>query len=158
MLSTDTDPHAEARPPALRPRLIYVMNQLNLMVRKTLDERLKPFQLGSLQYTILTRIRDRDGISSAELSRRFFVTPQTMNEAVAALEQRGLIQRSESETNRRVLRARVTAEGLKLLKRCDAIADGIEAEVFGTLSEVDQRHLHAMLQAQLLRLERRNAE
>jgi len=131
--------------PTLRPRLIYLINNLNLLLRRMLDERLKPHNLGGLQYTILTLIRDRDGISSAELSRRFFVTPQTMNESVTALERRGLIVRTESEANRRILIARVLPEGLALLETCDRIADQVEAEVFADLLPDQRQMLHDRL-------------
>ena len=140
------------RSKSARPRLIYLVNNLNLLVRRMLDERLKPHNLGGLQYTILTLIRDRDGISSAELSRRFFVTPQTMNESVTGLERRGLIARTESETNRRILIARVLPEGLALLETCDKIADEVEAEVFGDLPADKQDVLHDLLRDRIGRL------
>lgn len=123
-------------------------------MRKQLDERLKAYGLGSLQYTILTLIRDRDGISSAELSRRFFVTPQTMNESVTALERRGLIARTESEANKRILIARVLPEGLDLLKACDRIADEIEAGVFADLPPAQRAALHQTLRAEIDRITR----
>lgn len=141
-------------PAPLRPRLIYLINNLNLLVRKALDERLRAHNLGSLQYTILTLIRDRDGISSAELSRRFFVTPQTMNESVTGLERRGLIARTESEANKRILIARVLPEGLALLTECDRIADEIEAEVLTDIPEAERARLHATLRAQIARIAR----
>lgn len=123
------------------------------MIRKTLDERLKPHGLGGLQYTILTLVRDRDGISSAELSRRFFVTPQTMNETVNGLERRGLIQRRESPENRRILQARVTEAGRDLLALCDPIADAIEDEVFGPLDPATRDSLHEALAGRLAALQ-----
>jgi DNA-binding MarR family transcriptional regulator len=138
-------PHRGRSRAAQRPRLIYLMNQLNLMIRKALDDRLRPHQLGGLQYTILALVRDREGISSAELSRRFFVTPQTMNESVASLEKRGLIERSESETNKRILNSRVTDEGRALLEICDAIADEVEKDVFGSMSTDERGELNAIL-------------
>lgn len=137
---------------ALKPRLIYLLNNLNMLARKALDERLKAHQLGGLQYTILTLVRDREGISSAELSRRFFVTPQTMNESVTGLERRGLIARSESEANKRILCARITDEGRALLADCDAIANAVETEVFGTLPPEDLATLHRILRDQLHRM------
>ncbi len=138
-----------ADPAALRPRLIYLLNNLNMLARKTLDERLKAHQLGGLQYTILALVRDREGISSAELSRRFFVTPQTMNESVTALERRGLIARSESEANKRILNSRITDAGRALLEQCDAIADEVEREVFGALPPADQKTLQTLLRDRL---------
>ena len=130
---------------ALRPRIIYLLNYLNMIVRRRLDERLRTHDLGGLQYTILSLVRDREGISSAELSRRFFVTPQTMNETVAGLERRGLIIRFESAANRRILEAHVTEAGRTLLQTCDHIADEVEHDAFGALPEADRHRLHALL-------------
>ena len=135
--------------PPRRPRTIYLLNQLNLMVRRLLDDKLRPHGLAGLQYTILTLVRDRGGLSSAELSRRFFVTPQTMNESVAALERRGLLLRRESETNRRILIAEVTAEAEQLLITCDALADEVEREVFGGIDPRDAEALHELLAARI---------
>jgi DNA-binding MarR family transcriptional regulator len=149
-----TSPRAEA----LRPRLIYLMNHVNMIVRKMLDTRLAPHGLNGLQYTILTLVRDREGISSAELSRRFFVTPQTMNESVAGLERRGLIERRENSANRRVLGTRVTAAGRALLRTCDRIADAVEAEVFGVLGPGARSELHALLRGRLRELAARDED
>lgn len=143
-------------PARLRPRLIYLMNHVNMLVRKMLDERLAPHDLNGLQYTILTLVRDREGISSAELARWFFVTPQTMNESVTALERRGLIERRESATNRRVLGTRVTHKAIGLLRTCDRIADEVEDEVFASLDTAARRDLHAMLRGKLRELEGRS--
>jgi DNA-binding MarR family transcriptional regulator len=131
----------------------YLMNHLNMMIRKALDDRLRPHQLGGLQFTILALVRDREGISSAELSRRFFVTPQTMNESVASLEKRGLIERSESETNKRILNTRVTKEGRALLAICDAIADEVESDAFGSMSDEERSLLNATLRDRIQALQ-----
>lgn len=50
----------------------------------------------------------------AELER---VTPPSITRIVAALERTGLVTRTVDETDRRVSRVRITAEGLRLLRR-----------------------------------------
>ncbi|WP_081617094.1 MarR family winged helix-turn-helix transcriptional regulator [Wenxinia marina] len=122
------------------------------MIRRALDDGLRPHGLNGLQYTILTLVRDRGQMSSAELSRRFFVTPQTMNESVTALERRGLIVRRESEANRRILLAEVTDEARALLRECDGIADAAERAVFGDMDRAETERLNDLLRARIARL------
>lgn len=128
-----------------RPRTIYLLNQANMAVRSQLEAALRDLQMTGIQYTILSIIDRHAGISSAELSRRFFVTAQTMNEIINGLVQRGLIARKEDPANKRILRMRLTAAGRKLLKECDDIADQIEAAAFDWLATKDHETLRRSL-------------
>jgi len=128
---------------------MYLLNQANQAVRSRLEQDLRAIGLTGIQYTVLSIVAARDGISSAELSRRFFVTPQTMNEIVAGLERRGLLARLESPQSRRILTARLTEAGSKLLAEADDIADQIEGEAFSHLSDGDFEELRRLLRLQL---------
>jgi DNA-binding MarR family transcriptional regulator len=123
------------------PRAMYFLNQANHAVRSRLETALASLQMTGIQYTVLSVIGSRQGLSSAELSRRFFVTPQTMNELIAGLQRRGFIERKEDPANRRILRMRLTALGRKTLKSCDALADQVETEVFSFMSAEDYAKL-----------------
>lgn len=133
----------------LRPRTMYLLNQANQAVRSRIERDLRPLGLTGIQYTVLSIIGSRDGISSAELSRRFFVTPQTMNEIVGSLERRGFLSREESAQSRRILTARLTKEGQDILAQADEVADRIEAEVFSGLSDEDFAEFRRLLKLQL---------
>ena len=137
---------ARTPPPrlALRPRTIYLLNQATQAVRSRLDQALRPIGMTGIQYTVLAMVNARTGVSSADLARRFFVTPQTMNEIVMGLERRGLLSRAETPGNRRVLTVSLTDEGRAVLGECDRIADGIEAQAFGWLSERDFAELRRL--------------
>jgi DNA-binding MarR family transcriptional regulator len=120
---------------------MFFLNQANHAVRSRLEAALGSVEMTGIQYTVLSVIGRHEGMSSAELSRRFYVTPQTMNELIGALERRGLILRKADPSNRRILRMNVTPSGRELLDRCDALADGVERDIFGNLSEADYRQL-----------------
>jgi DNA-binding MarR family transcriptional regulator len=129
----------------LRPRTIYLLNQANYALRSMLDARLRAVQMTGIQYTILSLVDRHEGISSAELSRRFFVTAQTMNEIINGMVKRTLLSRKEDAENRRILRLKLTARGRKTLKLCDAIADEIEEAALDWLPAAEQERLRESL-------------
>ena len=131
----------------LRPRTIYLLNQANYALRSMLDARLRAAQMTGIQYTILSLVDRHEGISSAELSRRFFVTAQTMNEIINGMVKRGLLSRKEDADNKRILRLKLTASGRKTLKACDGIADEIENAAFGWMPAAEQETLREGLRA-----------
>ena len=136
---------------------MYLLNQANQAVRSQLEAALRELQMTGIQYTILTIVDQHEGISSAELSRRFFVTAQTMNEIINGLEQRRLIARKEDPANRRILRMKLTAEGRKLLKKCEDIADRIEEAAFDWIEPHEYEGLRQSLRALLRGLRERNS-
>jgi DNA-binding MarR family transcriptional regulator len=118
------------------PLTLYLVKRLELAIRARMDEALRPHGLSTLQFTALTALRARDGLSSAQLARRSFVTPQTMNEMVRWLERHGHIARHRDPDNRRVLLLTLTDEGRALLERCDPLVEEIEAEMLGAVPAV----------------------
>lgn len=116
---------------------MFFLNQANHAVRSRFEAALAEVEMTGIQYTVLSVIGRHAGLSSAELSRRFFVTPQTMNELIGGLERRGLIVRQADPANRRILRMNVTDSGWAMLGRCDSVADTVERDVFGDMSDAD---------------------
>lgn len=129
----------------LRPRTIYLLNQANYALRSMLDAKLRIVSMTGIQYTVLSLVERHEGISSAELSRRFFVTAQTMNEIINGMVDRFLLSRTEDSNNKRILRLKLTARGRKTLKECDAIADEIEQAAFDWMAADEQEQLRKSL-------------
>ncbi|WP_109332490.1 MarR family winged helix-turn-helix transcriptional regulator [Rhodococcus oxybenzonivorans] len=80
-----------------------------------MDTILRPVGITTLQHTALAVLRRCDGLSSAEPARNSFVTVQTMDEMIIALESRGLVSRRVDPSNRRQMLTTVTATGVELL-------------------------------------------
>ncbi len=140
-----------------RPRTMYLLNQANQAVRSQFEAALRDLQMTGIQYTVLTIVNEYEGISSAELSRRFFVTAQTMNEIINGLVQRGFIARKEDPSNKRILRMKLTAAGRRLLKKCENIADRIEEAAFDWIDRHEYETLRESLRALLRGLRERNS-
>ena len=99
-----------------RPSLLYMVKQVELVVRSHLEELVKPTGITALQYTALTVLERHDGLSAAQLARDSFVTAQSMADLVRSLESRGLVRRERNPRNRRELLILLTDAGRELLR------------------------------------------
>lgn len=115
------------------PRIGYLIYRVERRLRVRLDEAVAAHGITTTEYVTLSVLRDRDGLSCAQLARWAFVTPQAMNLVIGALERRGLIRRRPDPNHGRVLRASVTAKGLGILERCDRDMDAIETDMLSDL-------------------------
>jgi DNA-binding MarR family transcriptional regulator len=98
--------------------------------RARIEEVIRPYGVSLQTYTALSILERRGGLSSAQLARRHFVTPQAMNQLVAALERDGLIVRRADPVNRRILRAWLTERGKQVLETCHDAVDKLEQRMF----------------------------
>jgi DNA-binding MarR family transcriptional regulator len=114
---------------AATPRVGYLVYRVERRLRARLDEELRLHGVSTPEYTTLSLLRERDGLSCAQLARWAMVTPQAMNLVISALERRRLVRRRPDPEHRRVLRASVTAKGLEILAACDRSVDAIEADM-----------------------------
>ena len=131
--------------PATRARVGYLIYRVERRLRARLDEAVRAHGVTTTEYVTLSVLRQRDGMSSAELARWAFVTPQAMNLVVSALEKRGLVRRQPDPSHGRVLRTSVTARGLTALERCDHSMDVIEADMLQGLESDELELLRAAL-------------
>jgi DNA-binding MarR family transcriptional regulator len=121
-------------------RVGYVLKQVQQALRAAMDEALRRRGLTTAQYATLSILEAEAGLSGAELARRCFVTPQTMNEIVARLEADGLVERRRGD-DARVLRAYLTAAGQDLVGACHQTVGVIEERMVSGLSPSEQRQL-----------------
>jgi len=126
------------------PRISYVIGRLDRALRREIGALVAPHGLTVPQYTALSVLRDRAGLSNAQLARRSYVTPQSMNEVIAALERDGLVTRSPAANHGRVLETQVTEAGLEVLARCDAAVNEMENRM---LADLDGAAREELLQA-----------
>ena len=87
------------------------------------------------QFLALAEIDQNANISSAELARRSYVSPQAMMTIVARLEASGSIIRTPAAHGGRSLTMRLTAKGAALLKEARAHAYAIERYVLDVIGE-----------------------
>ena len=136
----------------MAPRISYVVGRLDRALRREIGALVAPHGLTVPQYTALSILRDRAGLSNAQLARRSYVTPQSMNEVIAALERDGLVVRSPAANHGRVLETTVTDAGRAVLARCDAAVTEMEDRMLADLDADARARLLAALKECVHRL------
>lgn len=127
------------------PSLLYAVKRLELVIRQQLDEMLREADVTTLQYTALTVLEHRDGISAAQLARDSFVTPQAMADMLKSLVKRGLVTRTPNPASGRELLVHLTPAGRALLASYDPHAAEIESRMVATLTARETDRLRADL-------------
>jgi DNA-binding MarR family transcriptional regulator len=140
-------PRAKPESPRAKVRTTYLIAQAYFALRTRTDSALKKHGVTGIQYSVLSVLVGRDKLSSAQLSRRFYVTPQSMGQLLTNLEESGLIERSEDPANRRILRVNLTQAGLDLVRLCDAEMKEIEQAAFAGLGPDDIASMRVSLQS-----------
>ncbi|CAN5854834.1 MarR family transcriptional regulator [soil metagenome] len=119
----------------------YELKRAQHALRLRVDEALKRVGLTTPQYAALSVLEASPGISGAELARRSFVTPQTMNAIVSKLESASLISRVADPTHGRVLQAYVAEEGKKLLSGAHRSVRNVEDHMLAGLNAAEKQRL-----------------
>jgi DNA-binding MarR family transcriptional regulator len=109
------------------PLLSYIIGRLDRAIRNRLLEILTPLELSIPQFTTLSVLKRRPGLSNAQLARRALILPQSMIQVIAALERRQLVERAPDPAHNRILQTRLTADGLALVQRAEAATRELES-------------------------------
>ena len=129
------------------PTYLYRVKQLELSIRVRLDQALRQSKITVVQYTALTVLRNRDGLTSAQLARRSFVTPQSMSDVVVALADRGLILRRDDPTNGSHRLLFLSGPGRALLRHLDGPVRDIETQMLAELPDSDRVQFRRSLES-----------
>lgn len=125
--------------------IAYLVGRLDRLLRRRLGETLSHQGLTVQQYTALAVLGSRGQLSNAQLAERSFVTPQTANEMVKAMEARGWIERSQDPAHGRIILLRLTRAGQAVLDRCHAAAAELEERMLTHLGAAEREQLHGHL-------------
>ena len=125
----------------MEPRLSYVIGRLDRVLRRRLAAAVEPAGLTLPAYTALSVLREQGGLSNAELARRSLITPQSTNEVLALLVDRGYVRRRPSPGLGRVIHTELTPAGVRVLRCCDEAVDEVEKQMLAELDGVDAASL-----------------
>ncbi|PWK89821.1 DNA-binding MarR family transcriptional regulator [Fulvimonas soli] len=123
----------------------YALKLAQQALRTRLDSGLREIGLTTPQYAVLTYLREEAGASNAALARRAFVTPQTMQAILVALERAGFISRTPHPEHGRVQRTELTTKGRDVLESASGIVASAEARLRAASAPLDPQTVAAVL-------------
>ncbi|MDQ1595934.1 MAG: hypothetical protein QOH40_2490 [Arthrobacter pascens] len=125
----------------------YLLKQAHSALRAAMDGALRPLAMTVPQYACLELLAQRPGLSGSDLARGAFVSRQSMNVLLQALERDGLVSRPEQATAGRTLPVELTPAGRERLKAASAAARSVEEKMRQGLESNDQTQLRRLLTA-----------
>jgi DNA-binding MarR family transcriptional regulator len=120
-----------------RPLLSYIIGRLDRAIRNRLNELLAPLELSIPQFTTLSVLKRRPGLSNAQLARRALILPQSMIQVIVGLESRDLVRRAPDPRHNRVLQTRLTDQGEWLLDRAERATRALDMQLVAAVGEDD---------------------
>jgi|SRR5580692_6811407 DNA-binding MarR family transcriptional regulator len=119
---------------------------------------LKPYGLSGTQYNVLRILRGAGGAGLAcrEVGCKLISRDPDITRLLDRMESRGLIVRAREAQDRRVVKTRITEEGLRVLAELDAPVNDLHRQQFRHLTERQLRQLLALLDRAREREEKTN--
>ena len=110
---------------------------------------IKPFGLSTTQYNVLRILRGagETGMPCGEVSDRLITRDSDITRLFDRLEKRGYLTRERSDSDRRVVRAKIAQPAIDLLDEIDTPMLDLHAKQFQVLSQEDIAKLIDLLEA-----------
>lgn len=110
------------------------------------EERMKPFELRAVDFTVLSLLKANPNITQKRLSKAVNVSPPNLAILLDRLEERGLLVRQRNPLDKRSQTLVLTAEGSRLCTKAEKVVMELELEATAVLSDEERGHLVALLQ------------
>ena len=107
----------------------YMLKAAASALHSALEAVLRPLGMTITHYACLELLAQRPGLSNSELARGAFVTRQSMNVLLQALERQGLVVRPAQAPVGRALPTELTARGRRQLKVASAAVRRVEQDM-----------------------------
>jgi len=127
-------------------RCTKTMRSFLVTYRGLLEEELRDADFSLAQLRLLYAVRQKSGVSAAELSRMCEVTPQTAQTLLTRAQREKWIRRAKSATNDRIVTTELTAKGEALLARGEAAAAHIEKRLWAGIKLSEIRQMNGYLE------------
>ena len=130
----------------LETSLGYLLKEASSALRTAMEEVLRPLEMNVTRYACLELLAQRPGLSSSELARGAFVTRQSMNVLLQALEREGLVTRPAEAPVGKVLPTRLTPRGRRSLEKATVAVRSVEVRLLAGLTQDERSSAFRILQ------------
>ncbi len=121
------------------------IHELNLMVARIFNQRVKHLGLTRSQWQTLFMLKREDGQTQTELAERLVMAKPPLGKVVDHLEQDGWVERREDGNDRRVKRVFLTLKVGPLLDPLAELVEEICVEATRSMTEGQRKTLHDLL-------------
>jgi len=118
---------AVVQPVPLDRSVGYVLKQAATALHNAMEAVLRPCGLTLAQYSCLEQLAQTPGLTNAQLARGTFVSPQSMNDVLRGLSERGLVDRADRAPRGRALPTYLTVRGSEHLDQARAVLVPVQA-------------------------------
>ncbi len=136
-----------------RRRAAQMMKRIIVHFRGQMDDLLRPDGVTAAAWIVLRAVRNEPVASGAQLARACHVTPQSAQALLKSLEDGGWIVRTKDAVNDRILIAKLTPSGVKLLETGEKLARVIEKKLWQGIPDGAVEALNRTLERCLANLE-----
>ena len=130
----------------LETSLGYLLKEASSALRAEMEAVLRPLGMTVTHYSCLELLAQRPGLSNSELARRAFVTRQSMNVLLQALERDGYVARPVEDRVGKVLPAQLTLRGRHSLEKATSAVRSVEVRMLSGMTKEEQSTAFAALQ------------
>ncbi|MER7780416.1 MarR family transcriptional regulator [Streptomyces sp. NPDC096191] len=123
----------------------YMLKAASSALHSAMEAVLKPMGMTITHYSCLELLAQRPGLSNSELARGTFVTRQSMNVLLQALERQGLVVRAAQAPVGRALPTELTVAGRRQLEAASAAVRRVEQGMLANLNAADQDQMRRLL-------------
>lgn len=127
------------------PTLGFLLHDVARLLRKRFEQHARDTGLTRSQWQVLAILAPNEGIHQSALAERLEIEPITLVRILDKLESRGLIERRNHPTDRRIRLLYLTAEAHPHLERMRELGDLTRSEALAGLSEEERDRLLDML-------------
>ncbi len=122
----------------LETSLGYLLKEASSALRAAMEQVLRPLGMTVTHYSCLELLAQRPGLSNSELARGAFVTRQSMNVLLQALERDGFVTRPAEAPVGKALPAKLTPRGRRSLEQATAAVRSVEVRMLSGMTESEQ--------------------
>ncbi|GAA2503302.1 MarR family winged helix-turn-helix transcriptional regulator [Winogradskya humida] len=133
----------------LETSLGYLLKEASSALRAAMEEALRPFGMNVTRYACLELLAQRPGLSNSELARGAFVTRQSMNVLLQALEREGYVTRPAEAPVGKVLPTRLTPLGRRSLEKATAAVRSVEVRMLTGMTGTEQSEAFRLLRSMI---------
>jgi DNA-binding MarR family transcriptional regulator len=133
----------------LEKSLGYLLKEASSALRAAMEEVLRPLGMSVTRYACLELLAQRPGLSNSELARGVFVTRQSMNVLLQALEREGFVTRPAEAPVGKILPTRLTPLGRQSLAEATVAVRSVEVRMLAGMTVSEQSDAFRLLQSMI---------